>query len=287
MSVPLTVAGPELFGTGPLLGNLRRLDTLRELGFESVELWCPWQVDEGNVDEVHAALTAVGMSVTCVSSPSYLHGEPSGEGRRLIEASIRTARRLGAACVNTYFGHGGDGVDRTAAATYAGLVAPLLEQAEAAGVTIVLENEFDAFGHDPEHFDISRRAASLQYLATLIDHPRFRLNFDAANFACAGEDVAKAAAVLAPYVGYVHVKDVVRVPPGHDGKAVGWNTYTDGEHSYQTVPLGTGQVPWTEVLKLLGEARFEGPFTLEPHCAADSLPGQLAHAQAFLSRVTP
>jgi sugar phosphate isomerase/epimerase len=279
----LTVAAPEIFGTAALLGNLDRLDPVIELGFTALELWAPWQVTEDDVAPVGTALRARGVTVTCVSSPSYLHGESTGEGRRLIESSIRIARDLGASRVNTYFGHGGDGDDEQAAERYAELVAPLLDRAEQAGVTLVLENEFDGFGHDPEHYDISRRAASLRRLVEIVDHPAFRLNFDAANFACAGADVAGAAALLAPHVGYVHVKDVIEVARGHDGVAAGWNTYTDGDNTYQTVELGLGIVPWREVLDSLAAAGYAGPFTLEPHCQADQLPEQLSASRAFLT----
>jgi sugar phosphate isomerase/epimerase len=280
----LAVAAPEFLRTGALLGRLDAVSVIRDLGFTELELWCPWQVDENNAAEVRSELDAIGITVACVSSPSYLHGESTGEGFELISSSIRIAQVLGAHRVNTYFGHGGDGDDFTAAATYARLVAPLIEQAEAAGVIIVMENEFDGFGHDPEHFDISRRADSLRYLVKLIDHPNFRLNFDAANFACAGQDVSAAAAILAPYVGYVHVKDVVPAEPGTDGTAAGWNTYTDGDNAYRTVRLGTGAVPWADVLDRLEEAGYEGPFTLEPHCRSEDLPAQLAVSRDFLSR---
>ncbi|MCF3165790.1 sugar phosphate isomerase/epimerase [Streptomyces violaceoruber] len=280
--IPVSVAAPELFGTGPLLGNLDRLRELRDFGFTALELWSPWQVDSTNVAEVRAALDSLGMTVSCVSSPSYLHGETTGEGGRLIAASITLAAELGAGRVNTYFGHGGTGDDRAAASTYARMVEPLLRQADAADVTIVLENEFDAFGHDPEHYDISRRARSLHHLVRLVDHPRFRLNFDAANFACAGENVAAAAALLAPDVGYVHVKDVVTVAPEEDGGAPEWNRYTDGDNAYRTVQLGTGEVPWSEVLDRLAAVGYDGPFTLEPHCRADALFTQLAVSRSYI-----
>ncbi|ONK10492.1 sugar phosphate isomerase/epimerase family protein [Streptomyces sp. MP131-18] len=279
----LTVAAPEFVGTEPLVDSLDRLTVLRDLGVSALELWSPWQVTEDDAAEVGAALQAAGLRVACVSSPSYLHGEETGSGRRLVESSIRIARELGADRVNTYFGHGGDGDDRHAARTYAGLVAPLLDRAAEAGVRVVLENEFDGFGHDPEHYDISRRAESLRYLVEVVDHPAFGLTFDAANFVCAGEEAAKAAALLAPHVGYVHVKDVIRVAPGHDGAAAGWNTYTDGDHTYQTVELGTGEVPWDAVLDRLEAAGYDGPFTLEPHCQPGLLADQLAVSVAYLT----
>jgi sugar phosphate isomerase/epimerase len=279
----LTVAAPEFFGTGPLLGRLDRLNMLQDLGVRGLELWSPWQVTEDNATEVCAALAGAGLHAVCVSTPSYLHGEESGKGRKLIASSIRIARMLGASRVNTYFGHGGDGDDRRAARTYAALVAPLLAQAAAAGVMVVLENEFDGFGYDPEHHDISRRAASLADLMAVVDHPAFRLNFDAANFLCAGENVVAAAALLAPHTGYVHVKDVTEVACSRDGAPAGWNTYTDGSNTYRTTELGTGEVPWKAVLDALDRVGYAGPFTMEPHCHSDLLADQLRVCVAYLT----
>jgi len=279
LSRELAVAAPEFFGTGPLLS---RLDVLRDLGIDALELWSPWQVTEANAADVRTALDDAGLRTICVSTPSYLHGEKTGTGRELIASSIRIAQVLGAGRVNTYFGHGGDGDDDRAARTYAGLVAPLLNQAAEAGVLIVLENEFDGFGHDPEHYDISRRAPALAHLMAVLDHPAIRLNFDAANFVCAAEDAGSAAAVLAAHVGYVHVKDVRRVCPGHDAPVAGWNTYTDGSATYRTTQLGTGEVPWTTVLAELDGVGYLGPFTLEPHCRPELLAEQLRISKAYL-----
>jgi len=279
----LCLAAPELAGSDSIDPAHRMLDALPGLGISGLELWYPWQVEEPRAEAVRTMLAERGLSVRCVSSPSYLHGEPTGKGYALIESSIRVAAQVGATHVNTYFGHGGDGDDRHAARTYATLATPLLDKAAEAGVTVVLENEFDGFGHDPEHYDISRRAESLLHLVEVVDHPAFQLNFDAANFACAGEDVAKAAALLAPHVRYVHVKDVVTVEHGHDGVSAGWNTYTDGDDTYQTVELGTGEVPWDEVLDQLERAGYYGPFALEPHCRRDLLPAQLAASVTYLT----
>lgn len=279
----LAVAAPEFLGTGALLGSLDPFVTLRDMGVASVELWSPWQVTEANTDEVRASLATAGLGVACISTPSYLYGEETGAGRTLIESSIRIARQLGANRVNTYFGHGGDGDDAHAAANYAELATPLLDLAEEAGISVVLENEFDAFGQDPRHTDISRRAQSLLYLVETVNHSAFRLNFDAANFTCAGEDVAKAVALLAKYIGYVHVKDVITLHRGKEVAAPGWNIYTDGDRTYQTVEMGTGEVPWGDVLVQLASAGYDGPFTLEPHCDRALLPEQLAVSVAYLT----
>jgi sugar phosphate isomerase/epimerase len=277
----LAVAAPELADAGPLA--LDRARDVAALGFAGIELWTPWQVDAGTAARLRQELALAGLGVACVSSPSHLHGDEGGEGRRLVTSSIVVAEAMGATRVNTYFGHGGEGDDLRAVDAYADAVAPLLDLAAEAGVTIVLENEFDAFGWDPSHTDISRRARSLHRLLTTVDHPNFRLNFDAANFLCAGQDVEEAAALLAPYVAYAHVKDVVRTP-WSDHPSPGWKRYTDGANAYQTVSLGTGQVPWPAVLRELAKAGYDGWYTFEPHCLPTALTSELSAARSYLLR---
>lgn len=281
------MAAPELVGTQPLPDDLAELVFLAELGVARLELWCPWQITAATSRAVADRLAGAGLAIACVSSPSYLHGEPTGEGRRLADETLEIAAEVGAPVVNTYFGHGGDGDDVTAVDTYVRLAADLVARATRLGVTITLENEFDGFGHDPEHYDISRRAAALRRLVDLMDSPAFRLNFDAANFLCAGADVAAAADLLADAVGYVHVKDIAPAAAAEVGTEAdnsGWQTYTDGDKVFRTTALGAGAVPWPHVLRRLDEAGYDGTFTLEPHCAGPQLRAQLEHSARLLRR---
>ena len=249
-----------------------------------VELWTPWHVTLTTAREVGRRLDAVGVHVACVSSPSFLHGDETGRGAALVADSIDVASALGCPLVNTYFGHGGDGDDRAAAARYAALLEPLLRRAERMGVTIALENEFDAFGHDPRHTDISRRPHSLKELVEMVGSPSFGLNLDPANFLCAGQDVASAADLLAPHTVYCHVKDVVEVDvdasPDHP-----WKIFADGDRRFRTVRLGEGEVDWPAVLFALRAAGYSGPCTLEPHCGREAVAEEARAAVAYLSTV--
>jgi sugar phosphate isomerase/epimerase len=240
------------------------LEHVRRTGAPLVELWLPWHVSLERVEEVGRRLEQLDVAVACISSPSFLHGD-DGRGAALVAESIEVAAALGAGVVNTYFGHGGDGDDRAAAQRYCRLVGDLVGAAERRGVTITLENEFDAFGHDPEHFDISRRAESLELLVDLVASPSFRLNLDPANLLCAGEDVEAAAARLAPLAGYVHVKDVKELG-AQDVPDPRWQTFSDGQRRFQMTRMGEGAVPWRSVMKHLHEAGYDGTFTVEPHC---------------------
>ena len=257
------------------------LEEVVRLGVNHVELWIPRHATVHTARAVGNLLERRGLRTACVSSPSYLHGDESGQGARLIGESIEIAQVLGAPFVNTYFGHGGDGDDTEAAHHYARCLSGLLWRAELVNVTIVLENEFDAFGHDPDHVDISRRPEALKQLVDIVGSPNFKLNFDAANFRCVGEDAAAAACALAPDVAYVHVKDVVELRKGRNPDP-GWKRYSDGDRVYQSVQLGQGEVPWARILKTFNSVGFHGFFTLEPHCEADNLVAELQASLSYL-----
>ncbi len=257
-------------------------DRVAAVGIDRLELWTPWHVTRETVEAVGHTVAAAGWRVACVSSPSYLHGDDTGRGANLIAESIDIAAALGAPVVNTYFGHGGDGRDNVAVTQYARLLAPLLRRAERAAVTIVLENEFDAFGHDPLHTDVSRRPASLAELVALVGSEAFRLNLDAANFLCAGQDPSAAAALLAAYVGYCHVKDVRAVAMENGPPQGPWSEFSDAGRRFHTTRLGEGDVPWPSVLLALADANYAGSFTLEPHCDRENVPEEAAAAVAYL-----
>lgn len=259
------------------------LEQVRRTELPLVELWLPWHVSIDRVEAVGRRLEQSDVAVACISSPSFLHGD-DGRGAALVAESIEVAAALGAGVVNTYFGHGGNGDDRAAAQRYARLVEGLVGAAERRGVTIALENEFDAFGHDPEHFDISRRAGSLELLVELVASPSFGLNLDPANFLCAGEDVESAAARLARLAAYVHVKDVRELRAG-DVPDAGWQTFLDGHRRFQTVRLGEGAVPWRFVMDRLREAGYDGTFTVEPHCDRSVVVEEIRASVACLERL--
>ncbi len=87
-------------------------------------------------------------------------------------------------------------------------------------------------------------------LATMkgVDHPNVRVNFDTANiyFYNQEADVLRELRDVAPYVAAVHLKD------------------TDGGYRHWHFPaLGRGIVPFDRVFRLLDEAGFAGPCTLE------------------------
>lgn len=278
---PIAVSGTE-FEEGEGIGPLA--DTARALGVDRVELWHPRNTAREGVDAARARLLTAGLSVACVSTGSelYRNGGSRGDQALLLEG-VELAARCGAPVANTYFGWAAVRDDEKAIETYTRLLSPCLARAEALGVTIVLENEFDAFGHDGARSDVTRRPEALRRLVERVGSPSFRLNFDAANFLCANVDPLAAFDALAPFVAYVHVKDVRGV--AQDAPSAGYKRYRDEDRLYETTPLGEGAVDWPTLLSRLAADGYAGALTLEPHAEADRRAAGFAQAAAALRRL--
>jgi sugar phosphate isomerase/epimerase len=232
---------------------------------DAVEFWYPKNGLRDGVDAALGQLGRAGLRVACVSTPSELYGVGNADAAPLLRQAIDLAHRVGATRVNTYFGHAPVVDDERAIAEYAGALGPVLDHAAAAGVVVVLENEFDAFGWDPSGSDISRRPAAIARLFERVVSPFFGLNFDAANFFCAAVDPAvEALPVLLPRVHYTHVKDVARARSASVPE--GWKRYADQGRRYDTTPFGKGELDWPAIIGQLAAGGYAGYLTLEPHC---------------------
>ncbi|MEU7230650.1 sugar phosphate isomerase/epimerase family protein [Streptomyces chrestomyceticus] len=257
-------------------------------GMRHVELWYPKNYALYGVSSTRARLADAGMSVACISTPSTLYGSGRDRARELLYRALQLAEECGAGIVNTYFGHADVADDEEAAAEYARLVTPIVQEAGERGVTVTLENEFDAFGWDPAGSDITRRPASLERLCSRVNHPAFKLNFDAANFHCASVDVlTEAYPLLHEHIGYVHVKNVRTIPSargaqGEQGEPAapepGWLRFTDHGKVFDTAPVDKGEVDWPRLLGALAKQGYAGYLTLEPHCAKARLADEVAAA---------
>jgi sugar phosphate isomerase/epimerase len=107
-------------------------------------------------------------------------------------------------------------------------IAPLREaamRAEDLQVALALEN----------HGDLT--AVQIACLLAEVDHPNLRICFDSANAVRVGEDVLEAAALLAPAVGMIHLKDVEAL-----------ETETSAAAGPCSVPYGEGVIPLEELL---------------------------------------
>ncbi|MER6916077.1 sugar phosphate isomerase/epimerase family protein [Streptomyces sp. NPDC000594] len=164
---------------------------------------------------------------------------PPGERLGWIERAIRAAVILGAPVVRV-FSH--LRVEEEWTERFAGdpLLAVALDLADGAGVRLLLENE---------------PVCTVAHVGPLLEVlERYRgqglgLWLDVANLHEVGQATPDTIRALAPYVGYVHVKDY---RPGPGGRRV-------------FCPAGEGAVPYGEVLPLLHAARPALPYALETH----------------------
>lgn len=258
----LALSGTELEPDEPID---ELCDAAAALDIGLLELWHPRNTAQAGTQATLAKVHACGLAVACVSTGSELYRNGGSEAdQALLAEAVDLAAACGAPFVNTYFGCAGTCDDAAAIGTYKRLLLPCLARARAHGVTIVLENEFNAFGVDPCASDVTRRPASIERLLDEVGDPAFRLNFDAANFLCAGVCPRDAYARLDRYVAYCHLKDVSLASEDSDLVA-GWRTFQDYEDRYQTRPMGSGGVGWPDLLPALLKHNGRCPLALEPH----------------------
>ena len=258
----ICLSGTELLGDescAPLA------DACVAVGATGVELWYPDNTKHDGLEQTVRIFAAEGISVVALSAGIELYRDHGADEqqRKLLEL-VSKAGELGIRRVNTYFGFADRLDDEKAIEGYLRLVEPALTRACKKDVTILIENEFDAFGWDPVGSDITRRPHSLLALLDAAGSEHLKTTFDPANYLCAGVRPIDALNILKRHIAYVHVKDVVRI--AGSSALAGWKSYSDHGRFYSTCPLGEGEVGWQSLFaELTGGVRYGGPFCLEPH----------------------
>ncbi|MDR1940375.1 MAG: sugar phosphate isomerase/epimerase [Clostridiales bacterium] len=127
-----------------------------------------------------------------------------------------------------------------------------LEIAEGSGVTLLHENEKKIYGDVPDR---------VLELYDALDHPNFKLCYDASNYIQCGIDPWEAYQKTKKYTVYYHMKDCL-----------------DGVE----VPLGEGRGKIAEIIADLKARGYNGFVTLEPHTAKYALTKKLVYILPFL-----
>ena len=266
------------------------LETAQRFGVRNLELWHPKHVNSTNVAEVKEQLERSGMRCICVSTWSQLNADSRSVDRVL--SGIDLARALGAGLTNTYFGPNSSRSSEEAVAAYVETITPAVRLAAEAGVTIVLENEFDVEGKDPECSDVTRRAEGSRAIWEAVNSPHFALTFDPGNYCCAGEEAYPLAyRTCKEAIGYIHLKDVRpydpgKRPAGSRDKQVTeppLKVFRDPTGKYVCVPLGEGVIDWGGLLQELKADAYDGYLTLEPHTSRELLNDSYERSLRFLA----
>lgn len=120
------------------------------------------------------------------------------------------------------------------------------------GVRVMTEN----------HGYISQDSIRMEQLFNAVQHPSFSLLTDIGNFLCADENPVAAVSRVAPYTGYVHVKDFLVKSGSEPNPGKGFFQSRGGNYLRGTV-LGHGRVPVQQCLQILDKAGYDGYVTLE------------------------
>ncbi len=235
---------------------------LKELGIGQVEFRSAWDtnvldLDDGQLDQVAATLSANGLSVSSVGSPIGKIGVHDDFGGHLtrLDRALHVAERLGAPVIRIFSFFIPDGDDPAVHRDEVlRRMAALCERARGRGAVLVHENEKHIYGDTPRRcLDIVESVGS----------PVLRLTWDAANFVqCGVRPHSEGYRLLRPYLEYIQIKDAVM-------------------GSGQVRPAGQGDGEVRETVGALRADGFDGVFSLEPHLASAGAMGGFSGAELF------
>jgi sugar phosphate isomerase/epimerase len=116
------------------------------------------------------------------------------------------------------------------------------------------------------HQSITRTTAGLMRVATLVESPMLRINYDTGNAFLGGEDPYAGLKTVLPLLAHIHAKDIsVQQADAEHGKVTGTPV---------GCACGEGVIDWARVCGILNEAGWSGVLSVEcgtPRQAADSL----------------
>jgi sugar phosphate isomerase/epimerase len=111
-----------------------------------------------------------------------------------------------------------------------------------------------AIGIEP-HQSISKTTAGLLRIASLVDSPLLKINYDTGNAFLAGEDPYEGLQAVLPRLVHVHAKDIaITHAAAERGKVTGTPV---------GCACGDGVIDWGQVVSILARAGFDGVLSCE------------------------
>jgi sugar phosphate isomerase/epimerase len=139
----------------------------------------------------------------------------------------------------------------------------VLQTAERYGIYIGIE----------PHQSLSKTTKGLLRIATLVDSPMLRINYDTGNAFLGGEDPYEGLKAVLPRLIHLHAKDIsIQQAESEGGKVTGTPV---------GCACGEGVIDWARTIAILREGNWQGVLSCEcgtPKQAADSL----AHLNGIL-----
>jgi len=182
-----------------------------------------------------------------------------------LRRAIRFAADLGAPVVNTDEGPKPEWMSEADAFTIMKYTLTMvMKTAERYGIFVGIE----------PHQIYSRRTEGLLRIATLVDSPLLRVNYDTGNAYLAGEDPYAGLEAVKDRVVHVHAKDIsIRHAEAERGKVTGTPV---------GCACGDGVMDWARVIAILRSAGYNGVLSVE--CGtSDQAARSLAHLRRLLA----
>jgi sugar phosphate isomerase/epimerase len=163
-----------------------------------------------------------------------------------LEKAIRWAAAIGAPVVNTDEGIRPPWLeDEECFAVMRYTLKKVLQTAERYGVAVGIE----------PHQSITKKTAGLLKIATLVDSPFLKINYDTGNGYLGGEDPYAALETVLPRLVHIHAKDIsISQAADEKGKVTGTPV---------GCACGEGVIDWARVIRLLRAANWSGVLSVE------------------------
>jgi sugar phosphate isomerase/epimerase len=204
-----------------------------------------WQDKAKQVSEVPGLLKKYNIKIGafCIGNNFIVKREERQKQIDYVKEGIKTAARLGASRLRI-FGGSHDIPEGIRKEDRIGIIVQgigeCIDSAEKNGVTLVMEN----------HGGIPVTSGELLEILQAVNSPYLKVNFDIGNFIFyLDESPVKAAEVLYPYIGHVHVKDMVKTG--------------NPEEKYRISVIGEGIVPVKECLDFLKQKGYKDYVSIE------------------------
>jgi sugar phosphate isomerase/epimerase len=174
-----------------------------------------------------------------------------------LEKAIRLAAVIGAPVVNTDEGIRPEWLeDEECFQVMRYTLKKVLQVAARYGIYVAIE----------PHQSITKHTSGLLRIATLVDSPWLKVNYDTGNAYLGGEDPYDGLRAGLPLVVHVHAKDIsIKQSDEEKGKVTGTPV---------GCACGEGVIAWAKVVQILREGDFNGVLSVEcgtPQQAIDSL----------------
>ncbi|WP_270889224.1 sugar phosphate isomerase/epimerase family protein [Pedococcus sp. 5OH_020] len=179
------------------------------------------------------------------------------EGVDEFRACIEAAQEVGARKIRVYAGswHPGDADQAAHWEQLRTALQVLANDAAAAGVILCVENHFGT---------MTQTAADTARLVREVGSPAVRVLYDQANLTFTHDEAwTEAFEIQGDLVGHVHVKDLVFKDPDAPFRASDTARVKAEERAVMSRVVGTGVLPWTDILRELVRRGYDDVLTLE------------------------